>query len=196
MKLFANIILMMFCTVSGLQVKAETISRLKAAELACHRVDRLVVLKKVDKAYISKFQKLELVELASNDPSGGKFAVSVYQTAPAAGTAPSLTMLINDAGKVLPELKIENGATGPDIVWPAKDPVSLVEAGLHHVLDEQATNVQLRPFTSDFQSLVLTQKGSGNSTVAEILIKSSTTTAKLVLTVDLNGKFINKQVIP
>ncbi len=196
MKSLFNSVLTVSLALFAFQAKAEVVSAVKAAELACHRVDRLVVLKKIDKTYLSKFQRLVLTELAAGHPSGGKFSITAYQTAPTSGVALSLTMVLDETGKVLSHQLNEGGTAGPNVAWSGKDPVSLAEAGLHYVLEEQAKNEQLRPFAGDFQSLLLTQKVVNGSTVAELLMKSRTTTAKLVLTLDLNGKLLNRQVIP
>lgn len=196
MKSLINSVLAIPLMFFAFQSNAEVISAVKAAELACHRVDRLVVLKKIDKSYLSKFQKLVLTELPANSASGGKFSVTTYQTAPTSGSAHSLTVVLDETGKVLSHQLNEGGAVGPDVAWTGKDPVSLAEAGLHFVLDEQLRNEQLRPFAGDFQSLILSQKSINGSTVAEMVMKSYTTTAKLVLIMDLNGKLLNKQVIP
>jgi hypothetical protein len=179
-----------------LQVQAEVITRVKAAELACHRVDRLVVLKKIDKTYLSKFHRLDLVELGANDPSGGKFTVTVYQTTPTHGFPFNLQVQLDESGKVIKHQTSDGGTAGPDVTWSGKDPVSLVEAGLHYVIEEYVRNDQLRPFAIDFKSLTLGQKLVNGVTVAELAMKSDTTTAKLILTLDLNGKLLNKQVMP
>lgn len=194
-KSIKNLLILAIATFS-LNVMAEDIPPVKAAELACHRVDRLVVLKKIDKSYLSKFQTLQLVELPSNDPSGGKYQVTANQTAPHHGNPLSVSVLIDPTGKVLKHQVYETGSLGPEIAWPGKDPISLAEAGLHYVLDEHLKNEQLRPFAMDFQSLVLLQKPYGSGKLAEMTLFSSTTTAKLILKLDLNGKLLQKEVVP
>jgi hypothetical protein len=196
MKSFVLSLVAASLTLMAHDARAEVITAIKAAELACHRIDRLVVLKKIDKNYLSKFQKLELVELPANDASGGKFAATSFQTAPHHGAALSISILLDQNGKVLKHQVNEAGNAGPDVAWSGKDPVSLAEAGLHHVLDEHLKNDQLRPFAVDFHSLTLTQKSLNGKVGAELRITARTTTAKLILNLDLNGKLLSKEVIP
>lgn len=196
MKLLLSSLLITMISTFTAFASAEVISSVKAAELACHRVDRLVVLKKIDKSYLSKFQKLSLVELAANHPSGGKFSVTTYQNASNSGNPLSLTILLDETGKVLNHQVNEGGTVGPDVAWTGKDPVTLAETGLHYVLDESATNEQLRPFAVDFQGLTLTQKTVNGAPAAYLVLTSRTTTAKLALTLDLNGKLLSKEVKP
>lgn len=196
MKKAMSFCLVLLTALITIKANAETLTPLKAAELACHRLDRLVVLKKVEKTYVSKFQKLSLELLPSNDPSGAQFQVTTSQTTPAQGSPLSLTLFIDQTGKVLKHQVNEGGNAGPNVEWTGKDPVSLVEAGLHFVLDGHHSNHQLHPFAENFSYLTIDQKTSASSTVAELVLNSNTTTARLVLTLDLNGKLLKSEVVP
>lgn len=196
MKSFMNAFLAVGLVLFSNRASAEAISAVKAAELACHRLDRLVVLKKIDKTFASQFHRLELSELAANDPSGAKYEVTAFQTAPHHGSPMSVIISIDASGKVIKHQLGADGNPGQPVVWTGKDPVSLVESGLHYVLDEYPNKSQLRPFAIDFQSLTLNQTSTANGSVAEIAMKAKSTTAKLILTLDPNGKLLNSQVIP
>ncbi len=185
---------LLFVFVSS-QGNTEEITTIKAAELACHRVDRLVVLKKIDADFISKFEKLELVEVTP-DSTGVRFEVTVYQSHPLNGSPNSLSIWLDGSGKVLKHTVNAGGFSNPEFEWPEKDPVTLAETGLHYVLDEHLENQQLRPFALDFMSLSLTQKKTSQNTLAEMTIKSRTTSSKLILVMDLNGKLIKKSIVP
>ncbi len=187
---------MVFLTLVSLNSNAEAVSAIKAAELACHRIDRLVVLKKIDKSFLSKFQKIDLIELTVGNTTEGKFEITTYQTAPTVGEPLSLSIVIDENGKVLKHQINDGGTAGPQYAWTGKDPVTLVETGLHYIIEEQTNNVQLRPFAIDFKSILLTQKKLYEILVAEIIVESNSSTAKLVLTIDLSGKLLSQQVIP
>jgi hypothetical protein len=176
---------------------AQSITALKAAELSCHRVERLVLQKKIDKTYLSKFQKLTVIPL-HDDPNGGAFAVTAYQMAPVVeGANPfSVTILLDSSGMVLKYAVNEGGTAGADINWSGKDPISLTEAGLHYVLDNQKTSEDLKPFAANFESLVLEQKSVNGNITGELKMSNTLNSSKLILTLDPNGKLINKEVVP
>ena len=178
-------------------IAAESINAIKAAELACHRIERLVLQKKIDKSYLSKFQKMTVVPV-SNDSSGAAFAATAYQTAPTVeGALPlSLTILLDPSGMVLKYTVNEGGTNGADVTWSDKDPVTLTEAGLHYLIDHHNSAEELKLFASNFQSLVLEQVSTNGNTVAELKVSNDINSSKLVLTLDLSGKVLNKSVIP
>ncbi|MEY4615674.1 MAG: hypothetical protein RJB66_634 [Pseudomonadota bacterium] len=196
MRFIVNLSVIFFSAILTVQAKAEGISSLKAAEVACHRIERLVVLKKIDKGFVSKFQKMDLELLTAGDPTGAKFAVTSFQNAPADGSPLSVTLFVEGSGKVLNYLVNQGGTAGPNVEWTGKDPVSLVESAMHFVLDEHESNHQLHPFAMDFESLTIEKKTQGGKALAELLMRAKTTTNKLVLTLDLNGKILKNEIVP
>lgn len=176
---------------------AEPINAIKAAELGSHRIERLVLQKKIDKSYLTKFQKMTVVSVA-NDPTGAAYAVTAYQTAPATTEAQplSLTILLDPAGMVLKYAINEGGINGIDVVWSDKDPVALTEAALHYIIDHQNEAEELKLFASNFQSLALDQVLQDGNTVAQLKVSNTINSSTLVLTLGLNGKILNKTVIP
>ena len=196
MKMVRMVFCMMTLITTASSSFAATISRAKAAELACHRLERLVILKKVDKSFIQKFHELELVELNEKDSGGAKFAVTASQVSPHHGSPMSVAIFLDTTGKVLKHQVGEGGQPGSETSWSGKDPLSLVEVGLHYIIDENTKNEQLRPFANDFQSLKIQQSTTNSGPVAIIKMSSSTTTAKLILTLDPNGKLLKKEVVP
>jgi len=195
--LSAALIGLLSITTLSFNAGAETITALKAAELACHRLDRLVLQKKIDKTYVSKFQKLTVLPL-KDDPSGAAFSAIAYQNAPiVAGSLPfSVTIQLDASGMVLKYAINPEGVEGVDINWTGKDPVSLTEAGLHYIFDNQNTAIELKPFVTHFQSLILEQKTVNGNTTAELKLSNDLDNSKLILTLDLNGKILNKEVVP
>lgn len=178
-------------------VAAEPINAIKAAELASHRIERLVLQKKIDKSYLAKFQKM-IVAPVSNDPSGAAYSATAYQTAPtvADGLPLSLTILLDASGMVLKYTVNEGGTNGADVNWTEKDPVALTEAALHYLIDHQNSAEELKLFASNFQSLSLEQVSKDGSAVAELKVSNDINSSQLVLTLDLSGKVLNKTVIP
>lgn len=176
---------------------AEPINAIKAAELASHRIERLVLQKKIDKSYLTKFQKMTVVS-APNAPEGAAYAVTAYQTAPAAADALplSLTILLDSAGMVLKYAVNEGGVSGVDVVWSEKDPIALTEAALHYMIDHQNEAEELKFFASNFQALALEQVIQNGTTVAQLKVSNAINSSTLVLTLGLSGKILNKTVIP
>lgn len=178
--------------------KVEAITPAKAAELACHRLERLALQKKIDKSYLTQFQKMT-VESLQNDSSGAAFAVTAYQVSSdlEENIQPlSITILLDAEGVILKYVVNEGGVSGSGVNWPGKNPVVLTESGLHYVIDNQSKLEALKPFVENFQSLALNPKVVNGNTVAELTMSNHLDNTKLVLILDLNGKILNKEVLP
>lgn len=168
---------------------------LKIAELGCHRVDKLVIQNKIDKAYLNKFEKME-IKTIENDPNGANYLVIASQTAPTSGNALSLSLFYDAKGKILSHSVNSEGVAGPEVQWPKKDPITLTEISLHHILDEYGSNELLRPFVEEFRSLTIIQKEVDGNIVASITLTTLSSTAKLVMNLSLDGKMINQEILP
>ncbi len=188
--------LFLLLTLSLNQAFGQVLLPLKAAELACHRIDRLVVQNKIDKNFLNKFEKMDFIKLAANDPSGARYLVVASQTLPQEGTPLSVSIYLDVSGKVLNYNVNSGGVAGPDVQWTGKDPITLTEVSLHHLLDEYESNSALRPFAENFQTLTIAQKEINGKIVAVVTLTSITTTNKLNILLDLNGAYLSEEVVP
>lgn len=175
------------------QVFGQSLTPLKIAELASHRIERLVLLKKIDANFENQFQQMYVDVL--NDSAEANYKITIYQNAPEMGVAPlSIDLFADVSGKIVKYLVNEGGAPGPIVNWTGKGPVTLVENALHYVLDESSSDATLRPYDMDFSSLAIHQKLINGETVAEVTLHSKSVAEVLVLTLNLNGKIKGKEI--
>lgn len=190
-----NTLLALAVTFASLTGFAQTgkISLAKAAELAAHRVDRLVALSKIDASFLKKLETIESKTVENAAPVVYRSVVS--QTAPAAGSAMQLEILSDVDGKPLSFKILPGGAAGPDQQWSDKDAGSLIENGMHFVLENNA-KPEIAPYNNSFASLKLIKGTVGGQAVAALVVKSSTQPQKLMVYLKLDGTFVSSEVLP
>jgi hypothetical protein len=77
--------------------QADAVTNAKAAELSLHRVERLVILKKVDETYQSRFTGLEVTPIAHSADTDPAYEATLRQGAGADGTFKSGSIRISPA---------------------------------------------------------------------------------------------------
>lgn len=169
------------------------ISLAKAAELAAHRIDRLVALNKIDAGFLKKLDMVEAMAVVNADPVAYRAVVS--QTMPTTGTPLQVEILSDHDGKPLSFKLLTGGTAGADPQWPDKDAGSLIENGMHYVLENNTTPM-VAPYFNGFTSLRLAKGTLGAQTVATLVLKSSTQAQKLNIYLKLDGTFISAEVVP
>lgn len=167
----------------------------KAAELSCHRIDRLVTLGKIDEEFLTKLERVEVTTPDAGAPAGAVFMTIASQTSPGSGDPFQLKLYQDGQGKTLKHEVLAGGAAGSDPQWPDKDPVSLSENALHYVLENGEINADIEPFLKAFTNLTLTKETQNGAPVAQGIITSSATAKKLKILLDMAGEFISSEII-
>ena len=185
------------CTLISASAKAETVTLARAAELTCHRIERLITLKKIPVNFLNQIASVQVQALTPANPGDPVFKAVASLVPGANGQAQQLELLLNEAGKALPNPTI---VPGPDSVnapvWPEKDPVTLIENALHYVLDNSAVMPHLKPFLIGLTVISLSQvTDSGGKIVAKAEIHSSETKAVLEVIIKTDGNFAAARVI-
>lgn len=168
-------------------------SNAKAAELAAHRIDRLVATGKIDASFMKNVQTIQVAVVEGQAPVFYKVRVS--QNRPAQGSPLQVDISFDEDGKPLAFQAVAGGVTGPDAGWSDKDAVSLAENCLHYVL-ENAADSKVAPFEKGLTSFVLTKGSLNGQAVARGQITSSLTSEKLNVYLKLDGTLISAEVIP
>lgn len=163
------------------------VSAAKAAELALHRVGKLVDLKKIDASFVSQFHAVQITTLPMGDESGAAYQASVYQ-APNAGQHAKVELLLDMAGKSLSH-KVVGTASAGSVQWPSKDPLTLGELAFHYVIDN-GSNATVKPFNEALSEMNLTAAGGH----AVATFKSSQSSKVLVVHLTLDGAIVNTEV--
>ena len=159
----------------------------KAAELALHRVGKLVDLKKIDSSFVSQFHAVQVVSLPMGDASGAAYKVIVYQ-APNGNQHANVEILLDIAGKALSHKVVGTPSAG-GTQWPGQDPLTIGENAFHWVLDNSKT-ASVEPFFKGLTEMNLTAvNGEAVST-----FKSAQTSQILVIHLTLDGAVTSAEI--
>lgn len=189
MKLVLSLLILAF-NFGAPQAKAQDITLAKVAELACHRVERLVTLKKIDESFLYNFQGLEVTPLQPKQPTDPAYKALVNLLPGADGSVSRLEIMMDIKGKALGHTVQEAQSAQNPPSWPDKDPVTITENALHYVLEGWQTDAKVKPFFTGFSSLILTQaKSRQGELLAKAEIFSHETASVLEVFVKPDGTF-------
>lgn len=175
------------------QEAAPSIVKAKAAELTAHRVDRLVSLSKIDSSFLTKTAKMEVSVVQNQAPA--YYKVRVSQTQPASGEAMQMDVVYDGNGKPLSYNVLPGGNPGPDEGWTGVDAVTLLENGLHYVLENGEKDAKVKPFYTALTTITLAKGQLDGKVVARTQMKSSESALTLNVYVNLDGTFISAEFI-
>lgn len=190
-----KIALLILSTVISISGWAQVeVSQAKVAELACHRAERLVTLKKIDAAFVNNVASISVVPQTEGE---ARFKAYILLYPDFNGQQGRLEIDFDANGKVQ---GYSVNPTQPSVqapTWPELDSVTLVENSLHYILDGWAANSDLKIFNEHFKSLVLTQVQDGNGKIfskAQIFLDNSS--AKLEVILKTDGTLQEAKIVP
>ena len=180
----------------GSIARAETVTLAKAAELTCHRIERLVTLKKIPDTFLNRLYSVQVQAVPAQKPTDPAFRSVSTQVPNSSGQANQLELFLDSTGKAL-DFRL---LSGPDSVnapvWPDKDPVTLIENSLHYLLDNAGTTLALQPFLMALSSVVIAPaRDAAGNFVARAEMRSTQTRASLEVVLKADGTFSSAQVI-
>lgn len=167
----------------------------KVSELALHRIEKLVILKKIEKTFLTDLKTVDFKNLTQSNPSDPAFQVTGSQVPGQDGTQKKIELNMDENGKTL-SYNVLTGAVAKDPPqWPDKDALSLMEVGLHCVQGETigtstacANITELQRFNESLlqQDLSPIVDAQNKITGATVLLTRSidTVTAKIFLNTD------------
>lgn len=183
---------LMFLVLLPLSLRAETLTTTKIAELAAHRLDRLITQGRIDSSFGTKLEKIE-VSVSPSTPV--QFRAEISQTQPTEGLPLRLEMLFDASGKVLSYNLLPGGTSGADLKWTQADAITLMEESLHTIMDHNH-DANILPFSSALNSVSLSRSQYEGQEVALLTMLSLQTSSKLLVYLKLDGGFINAVVVP
>src|SRR3989344_1642018 len=154
-KIIALLTLTLFSTsIFAHDPPAGTIAISKATELGVHRIERLVTLKKIDVYF-----QTALVSLAAEPTieNGATSKVYGYAAPGVDGKSSLITMWQDGQGKTLAYLVGAVSQPANPVTWPAVDAATLMENGLHFVLEGWLQYPELKMFYTGLQTISLSQ---------------------------------------
>lgn len=176
---------------------ADAITNAKAAELSLHRVERLVILKKIEDTYQSRFTDLAVTPVAHQADTDPAFQSLLRQGAGADGTFKSLNIVMDATGKAIQHTAIAGSEPSNPVAWSGVDPVTLSENSLHYILDNYTTEPPLQPFYVGLSTLAINPgTDASGAAVAVVEIHATANDPVLKITVKLDGTYESYQIVP
>lgn len=170
--------------------RADTIPTAKAAELAIHRIERLVTLHKIDENFVTHFYGVSAEGLTQNQPTDPAFKAIALQVPGADGKSHEVDIFMDATGKALSNTVINGSDSVNAPTWPDKDAVSLSEDSMHYILDNAAATPDLVPFYANFTNLILTQAQDSHGQMLSLAtVRSSATNTILEIYLNFDGSF-------
>lgn len=189
MKPMITMFSMLFATLSFAEEQAVPVS--KATELAVHRIERLVTLKKIDEVFRNQLVSLRVEKTAENNAT---YKV-VAKVAPAAsGKASAITLWQDSQGKTLSHSVEMEGAPANPQNWPDKDAASLMEEALHFVLEGWVNHPEVKVFYTDMKTISLSAVQDGRGQLVAQFRVAENSPKTLVIRLDSAGRFLSHEL--
>lgn len=182
------------------QLKADPIPLAKAAELALHRIEKLVILEKIAPSYQSKFFKLSIESLVQQKAEDPAFRNLEEQYPGDDATLPPSTLEIiqNADGKALSNKAADSKESTVAPTWPDKDPVTLCENGLHWIEETDfKKNPEIEPFFNDLKDFRIVQIADADhekKVLALVTYSANKTKDLLHITLNEGGEIVKTEV--
>lgn len=164
----------------------------KVAELATHRVDRLVLTKVIDANFLHRMEHIEVVKLTADSAA---YRAVVTQTAPTQGSALQLEITFDANGKYIAHKVLEGGTVGVDPLWSKANAGKIMENAMHFVLENTA-KPDVEPYFLSMTRATLTKGTYKDQPVAVVKFLTSSQAQTLNVYVNLDGKFISYEIVP
>ena len=173
--------------------RADATTTAKAAELACHRIERLAVLKKIDPRFVDAFAGLDVAPTLQ--PAG--FAVSGLREADPGAAAGRIDLVLDSAGKAVSFTLAAGQDASHPAAWPDKDPLTIAENSLHFLEDQAVGEAALSAFSTALSSMRVRMRSAGGpNPSAEVEMRSSASGAVLLVRLGLDGVYASHEVVP
>lgn len=176
--------------------QAQLVPNLTSAELALHRLEKLVTLKKVDPEYQANFKHLVLTRLSPTKPNDPAYELVLLQSEGNDGLSDMVEIQQDKNGKALSHKAMVHTADPNLIAWPHKDPVTLSEIALHWIEDDYNPGDNSKDVITEYLSeLIVTQEtDQTGQIIAKFSLKNSQNTDVLILKFTTDGKFISYEL--
>ena len=176
---------------------AAPVNNAKAAELNLHRIERLVILKKIEASYQTNYRAMIVQKLTVQNPGDPSYKVTSAEVPGANGTAKTLDVLLDENGKEVSHQAYEGADSVGVPVWPNQDAITLAENSLHWLEDQGPVVAALKPYNDSMTRLDLIP-GSNPTGKPVGVVDIQTTAAEPILRIymTLEGTFDSYQLVP
>lgn len=178
-------------------VQAQSVTRAKLAELSLHRLERLVILKKIEGTFQSKVQSLRLESIPHQTETEASFKSTILQYPGSDGTQKTLEVIMDEAGKAIKNTIAQGADAQGAFEWPDKDATTLCENALHYVQDNVLNKPELLQYDQKFSVFSLAQgTNSSGAIVAVVDIQAGPEVPILRVRMKVDGTFDSAEFIP
>jgi hypothetical protein len=155
----------------------------RVAELSLHRMENLVILKKIQPSHVNNLHSLTLTAVPHSTDEEAAYQVVANQYPATDGSESTLLIPLRADGKALKHTETLAGESASAPKWPALDAVTLSENALHCIQGEIVDNArpqlctspELTVYNHSFSSLVLSQDQDETGPVAVVDIRAQGT---------------------
>jgi hypothetical protein len=170
---------------------ADPIANAKAAEFSLHRIERLVILHKIDASYQTQIARIDLALQSPQEPADPTFIIRASQVPGADGTSRTIDLTFDAIGRPM-NFTVAAGADSQNPpAWPLKDAITIAENSLHWLEDQGPLVDELKPFfqgmTAFVLSPVINDQGALSGAVVAYTVSRGQPT--LLVSMGLDGVF-------
>jgi hypothetical protein len=177
----------------------DTIPNSKAAEFSLHRIERLVILHKIDRTFQTHFERIDLTMETPNQPSDPTFLIRASQVGGADGSRMTMDLAFDQIVRPMKDTVNPGGSPSANPpAWPQADAITIAEDSLHWIEDQGPVVDELRSFYQGVVSLALSPvtDAQGALTAAEVAMVVSRDKPSLLVTMGLDGVFKSYEILP
>jgi hypothetical protein len=185
-------------TLAGsIAAQAHEVGNAKVVELTLHRIERLVILKKMEDSFQTKLKSLKLEALPHQNEEDPSFKVTANQYAGGDGSQKSVEIILNQEGKAL-SFAAKPGADAvgaPD--FAGTEAITLAENSLHWVEDAATSRPEIASFSQGLTELNITSgTNQAGAPVAVVDLLAGSAKSLLRIRIKLDGSFDSAEVLP
>lgn len=168
----------------------ESVSRAKATELSVHRIERLVILKKIPETFLNHISKIVLTKESNGEIAFKSFVFLENKNVASA----NLEINMDDQGKTISHQVVSENVSPDAYFWPQKDSATLIEDALHFVLEGWVEHSEVKIYFDQFESIELTKFESSSDLVAHFIVTATNTQKKLHIYLKPDGTFLSHEL--
>lgn len=197
MKFLSMFVMSLMCSIALAQHDhGGSVTNAKAAEIASHRIGRLVDTGKISESFLTNMQQFKVVALPHHNAGEPAFQVNVKQAANKEGKQSELKLVLDMKGKFLSHSVVSEVSNDSQVEWPDSPVSELVESVLHYVTEQTPAGIDIKPFNKDMRSLSVVQKKNFDGLVqAAMIFESGSSSKKLEVVLSSTGDVLNVALI-
>lgn len=190
---FASIISVSAVAFVTANASAAPIANANATELAAHRIEKLVILKKINAGFLNHLKGLTLEILPDGGVAKPTFKITGSQQADEGKVPSKVEIILDEKGKPVTHTETLAAPATTPVAWPDKDPVTLLERAIHYI-EDNSTKAEIALFNKPMKAVRISPANVDGKDVGIIEALSYDTTKKLTIVIGLDAKVISATV--